>query len=326
MSSIRPHPAGGWRAFINKLGVRESRVFQTKALAAAWAATREAEILAVGRGDIPDKTLVDAMRRYASEVAPEHRGSRWEKVRLAAMERTIPCAWKLLSKISPTDIAEWRDARLSVISPSSVSREWSLLTQVITIAIDEWRWLKDSPMRGVRRPAANDERTRRIRPGEVKAICRELGWESREPVTKKQFVALAFLVSLRTGMRSGEILGLSGRDIDLGRRVCRLYKTKNGDDRVVPLSRSATRLLGLVASRDEPFPLTDGSRDALFRKATAAAGVEDLHFHDARAEALTRMSRKVDAMTLAKISGHRDPKILLNRYYRPDMEEVARLL
>lgn len=31
----------------------------------------------------------------------------------------------------------------------------------------------------------------------------------------------------------------------------------------------------------------------------------------------------LDVMTLAKISGHRDLKVLLNTYYSPDMSEVA---
>ncbi|HHF6884897.1 tyrosine-type recombinase/integrase [Haemophilus influenzae] len=40
-----------------------------------------------------------------------------------------------------------------------------------------------------------------------------------------------------------------------------------------------------------------------------------MHFHDTRCEALTRLSKKVDVMTLAKISGHKDISILQNVYY-----------
>ncbi|HHF5474929.1 TPA: tyrosine-type recombinase/integrase [Haemophilus influenzae] len=42
---------------------------------------------------------------------------------------------------------------------------------------------------------------------------------------------------------------------------------------------------------------------------------EYLHFHDTRRKALTRLSKKVDVMTLAKISGHKDISILQNVYY-----------
>lgn len=62
------------------------------------------------------------------------------------------------------------------------------------------------------------------------------------------------------------------------------------------------------------------------RKAKARALVEGLHFHDTRAEALTRLSKKLDALRLAKISGHKDLRILLATYYRESAEDVARLL
>ena len=58
-------------------------------------------------------------------------------------------------------------------------------------------------------------------------------------------------------------------------------------------------------------------------KDLAGLGNEDLHFHDTRREACSRLAKKVDVMTLAKISGHRDIKMLLNTYYAPDMKEVA---
>jgi integrase len=326
MSSLQK-TATGWRAQVYKRGVRDSQMFRTKEAARAWAAARETELLAeAGIGAPPKKTLADALRRYAKEVAPLHKGSRWELIRLAAMERTIPCANRLLADIRQPDLAAWRDSRLAVVTPSSVSREWSLLTQVLTIAISEWKWIKESPLQGVRRPVVDDERDRRISPLEVRAICRALGWMSRRPVLKKQFVALAFLVSLRTAMRSGEILGLRGQDIDLQRRVARLYDTKNGDDRDVPLSKAAARLLGLVSGLPVPFQMSDAVRDTLFRRAVMECGIEDLRFHDARAEALTRLSLKLNVFQLARLSGHRDTRVLFTRYYREDMSEVAKLL
>jgi integrase len=48
-----------------------------------------------------------------------------------------------------------------------------------------------------------------------------------------------------------------------------------------------------------------------------------MHFHDSRREALTRIAAKVDVLTLAKISGHQDLRILQAAYYAPDMSAVA---
>jgi integrase len=66
--------------------------------------------------------------------------------------------------------------------------------------------------------------------------------------------------------------------------------------------------------------------DALFRKAKARALIKDLHFHDTRREALTRLAKKFDVMELARISGHRDLRILQNVYYAPTVEDLAKKL
>lgn len=313
----------GWRAHVFRRGIRDTKMFRTKAAAEAWAREREAEILGGDHVAPLGKLVVDALRRYSLEISPAHRGHRWEEVRLQAFEKTVPWAYRRLDEVSHTDVASWRDRRLREVSAASVAREWSLLSSVFQAAIRDWGWCKKNPMREAKRPRVRNERDRRVHPHEVRLICRRLGWCSQEPTNVSQTIALAWLVSLRTGMRAGEILGLRRGDIDLARRVCRLRETKNGDDRDVPLTRAAARLLRLVAHRDVPFPINSASRDVLFREACRAVGVDGLTFHDARAEALTRLSRKVDPMTLAKISGHRDPRILLNRYYRPDMAEVA---
>ena len=91
----------------------------------------------------------------------------------------------------------------------------------------------------------------------------------------------------------------------------------------MPLTRHAVRLLRPVADRDRCFSLSSATLDALFRKARDRLLIEDLHFHDSRAEALTRLARKVDVLTLARISGHKDLRILQNAYYRETAAEIA---
>jgi integrase len=45
-------------------------------------------------------------------------------------------------------------------------------------------------------------------------------------------------------------------------------------------------------------------------------------FHDARASALTRMSKKLDVLTLARVSGHRNINQLMT-YYRETAAEIG---
>jgi len=142
-----------------------------------------------------------------------------------------------------------------------------------------------------------------------------------------QTVAYAFLLALRTAMRAGEIRGLTGESVDLAAGVIRLetHKTKHvtGRARLVPVTRQAVRILRVL---HKPGPLLDigaGSLDALFRKARDQAMVEGITFHDSRATALTHLSRRVDLLTLARISGHRDVSLLSAVYYRESSASIA---
>lgn len=76
---------------------------------------------------------------------------------------------------------------------------------------------------------------------------------------------------------------------------------------------------------DRVFTVSSASADALFRKAKARALIEGLHFHDTRREATSRLAKKVDVLTLARITGHKDLRMLMI-YYQTDMADVATTL
>jgi integrase len=71
------------------------------------------------------------------------------------------------------------------------------------------------------------------------------------------------------------------------------------------------------------YSVSAASLDALFRKARRRAGLEGFTFHDARGTALTRLSRLLGVLELARISGHRDLRTLMDHYYREAPEAVA---
>ena len=120
---------------------------------------------------------------------------------------------------------------------------------------------------------------------------------------------------------------LRHEDVDLDKRIVRLYDTKNGDDRIVPLSTRAVELFKTVRSGSNSLYFGIGSEScaALFRRVVIDAGVEGLNFHDSRAYATGKLSKKVDIYTLARITGHRKLDSLLI-YYREDMSDVAKML
>jgi integrase len=329
MASFTPY-RNGHRAQIKVGNVRDSGTFRTLREAKAWAAAREAEILAQKDSDPAElHTVAEMFRQYAQKVSAGKKGERAETHRLKAFVKDFPHlgAMKLADFKTP-QLAEWRDARLKKVKPGSVVRDINLIRSVFYTARKEWHWLTHNPFTGLKVPLEGAPRDRRVDPWkEVRPLCRALGYVSgRPPQTKSQEVALAFLVALRTAMRAGEILQLGKDNCDLKKRVATVthkMQRLTGRPRAVPLTRHAARLLSTVADRERFFSISSASLDALFRKAKIRLQIDGLHFHDSRAEALTRLARRVDVLTLSKISGHTDLRMLSTVYYRESAEDIA---
>jgi integrase len=313
MPSLLPVP-GGWRAFVARKGIRESRTFESKVEANAWAARREQEILA-GSGPQLDKTITlhTALARFRDEEVPKRGGARGELVRLRCFMRDIPDV--RIDQLTAAHLAAWRNARSQLVKPGTIRRDISLLMSVLETARRDWGWLEGNPLTGVKKPPVPRPRTRLITDDERDAMVAALGYVEGLPVeTPGQRVAVAFLISLETAMRAGEL-----RQCEVGEKVARLEKTKNGDAREVPLSRRARELFAKVGGRVD---VKGATLDARFRQARKSAGLSGFTFHDARATACTRLARKLDVLTLAKIVGHRDPKSLMI-YYRESAGDIA---
>jgi len=115
--------------------------------------------------------------------------------------------------------------------------------------------------------------------------------------------------------------------IHLAQRYVHLPQTKNGDARDVPLSRRAVEILQTLPkpATGPAFQLTAAQRDSLWRKVRDKTGLADVHFHDSRAEAIWRLSQKLQVLDLARIIGHRDLKSLMI-YYNTSAAELAKQL
>lgn len=306
-----------WRVEIYREGKRESATFQTKQEAAAWAVQREAEL----SGDrLPEKTVGDALKRYLEEVSPSHGGHVSEKVKLTAWMRS-PLAHRRVASVTGADIAEWRDARLSAVQPATVAREMTLLRGVFEECRRHWGWVRENPFRDVRKPRSPPSRKRRISDDEVDRVTTALGLSDLESATSENRTGLAFLFALETAMRSGEILALTWANVHP--KHVHLPKTKNGDARDVPLSPRAREILDVLPrDRTTCFDVNPSTRVGAFRVAVKAARVEDLHFHDSRAEAIWRLSKNLDVLELARVIGHRDIRSLMI-YYDADAATLA---
>jgi integrase len=132
-------------------------------------------------------------------------------------------------------------------------------------------------------------------------------------------------------MRKEEILGLTWGRVDLFNRLVFLERTKNGQDRTLPLNDDLFEVLkGQAAKRIEGCPHVfhrQGERIQSFGKAwhTACkeAGCEGRLFHDLRRTAVRNLIRAGVPQSIAmKISGHKDARIF-DRYNIVDTRDVG---
>lgn len=318
--------SGAFRAIVRIAGhPTRTGTFDTEAEARDWAAKVEAKLR---RSSLKQtaayniRTMRELFERYRDEIAPTKRGQRFEIIRLNALCRGP------LADINPVtlhsdDIRSWRDERLKSVSAATVLRELTQISSVIRHAREEWGLpLETNPVADIRKPSAPPPRDRRISPEEETAILEAFEFNlSRSPQNYRQWIGVTFAFALETAARRGEILGLLWEDVHIRERWVLFRGTKNGSDRQVPLSSRAVSILGSLAKNDaRAFPVSGGTFEALWRR---WCPVDGLHFHDTRREATTRLSKKFDALELARITGHRDLKVLLSTYYRPTVQDLA---
>jgi integrase len=320
----------------------QSATFDRLTDAKKWASATESAIRE-GRhfktSEAKRHTLAELIDRYTREVLPGKRGK-------TATDQTAQLGWwkeqigvYALADVTPALLSEYRsklaseplptkaqnpavDAAPKYRSSATVVRYMAALSHAFTVAVKEWQWLDDSPMRKVSKPKeprgrvrflSDDERTRLL------SACRE----SSNPLLYP-----AVVLALSTGMRQGEILGLYWRDpkhppehrawgvVDVpGGRIV-LHLTKNGERRVVPLVGHALECVKELAKvrrldTDLLFPSKADSNEPIdlrqpWEKALEKAEIHDFRFHDLRHSAASYLA--MNGASLAEIAetlGHK---------------------
>ena len=298
-----------WRAEVCVDRQRRAKTFQTKREAVAWANEQEED------GILAQHTFRQALVKY-KPIAESHRGSQSELSRIKSLE-SVDFIDTPLEFITSAMVIAWRDKRLKDVAPVSVRREMIIMGAMLKLAIAEWGWLRASPMATVKKPRPAPSRRRGVSANEIKDILAAL----QTPAAGPQ-VAAMFELSIETGMRLSEILSLTWGDVS--EKSVRLPLTKNGDARSVPLSSRAREIIQARRGIDpkDVFTLSAHVASKTFSRARDTTDHKGVHFHDARSEAITRLSKKIDVLQLARVIGHRDIKSLMI-YYAESAEAIA---
>jgi len=302
-----------WRAQVAKDGVRKTAVWGTKREAVEWAARVESEIKQ-GALKASKFTLRQAADRYVKEVSVHKRGAtETERRRLDAMVEffgDVP-----IDSITPDDIGRWRTERMKVVTGSTILRDSGLYRNLFRVAMNEWQVLKSNPYTGVRLPKAEPPRQQTWKWQQIKRVLRA----GQRTGGKTLEVTQAFHIALRTGMRLKEAV-MAPQCFDAQRRVVDLTSSKTAaKGETVPLTRQGYRLM---QSMPKAFEVDKDRASMLFCILCDKLLIKDLQFRDARATALTLMARRMDVLTLARMSRHKDLKMLLV-YYRETPEAIS---
>lgn len=284
-------------------------------------------------------TLADLIDRYIQDVLPSKKSAKdqaqqlgWWKVEIGSYT---------LADITPSLLAECRDklgreitVRKKPRSPASVVRYMAALSHAFTIAVKEWGWLEDSPMRKVTKPKESRGRVRFLSDDErvrLLKICKESSSLYLYPVV---------VLALSTGMRQGEIMGLTWDVVDLKKGRAILHETKNGERRAVAITGHALEVINdlnkvrridcnLLFPAKESRPQKPQKPMDLrtpWETAVKEAELQDFHFHDLRHSAASYLAMNGASLAeIAEVLGHKTLQ-MVKRYAHLSEGHTARVV
>jgi integrase len=315
--------------------------FRTRNLAKKWIQDTESSIRD-GRhfktAEAKRHTLGELIDRFISQWLPKNPKSQ-------AKQTALLTWWKnrlghlVLADLTPSVIAEARDAllsestsRKSLRSPSTTNRYLAALSKALSVAVKEWGWIEDSPIRKVTKPSEAQGRERFLSIQEKDKLL-----EACKASTNPFLFPLVSL-SILTAMRFGELIKLTWEDIDFHSRMITLRETKNGDRRVIPLTQAAEFLLKLCPtyiynasgiifkSTRKNNQIGFVSVRRAFQNALKTAGISGFRWHDLRHTAASYLAMNGATQgELMAILGHRSPH-MTRRYAHYSQDHIRKIL
>ena len=187
-----------------------------------------------------------------------------------------------------------------------------MVSRIINTGIKDWGYsLPDgNPVSMIRYPKSNKPRNRRLEHGELAKLID----------FSDDFMVSIINILIETGIRRGELCKIVPNDINWKLQTLSLLDTKNGTDRIVPLTNLAiASLSSLVGTKPNTpdTPIISFHPDHIshqFNKICKTAGINNLRLHDLRHEATTRFFELgLNTIEVASITGHKTVA-MLQRY------------
>ncbi len=333
MATIRKRGPYQFQAEIRRKGYpKQTRTFETKADAQAWARQLESEIdrgAFVSRVEAERTTLAEALERYWREIASKKRYPDRERQRINHWKRQETLTARFLANLRGADFAQYRDERREQRRAENTIRlELALISHLFEIARKEWGMEGlANPIKNIRKPSGSKERDRRLRPGEYEQIAEAFS------ASDNPWARAAFDLAIETTLRQGMLFKLRWEWVDLERRVIRIpAKERTAENKgvppVLPLSTRAVAVLSRLprALAGRVLPTTPNAVRCIWKRTMPKLGIDDLRWHDLRHEAISRLfERGLTLMEVASITGHKSLN-MLRRYTHLQPDDIMRKL
>ncbi len=254
-----------------------------------------------------------------------HRAVQLTKTADARRHRAV-LAGRALGAIGRADMQSYMDAmRDEGVAPATMKLEQAMWRGLFNYAFSKWAWasLKDNPATQLEMPPVDNERKRMMSYDEQSLLDAAL------LDCRNALVAPVVTLLRETAMRASEPLEHARWcDVDWARRVLRLSDGKAGKRDVV-LSPVAIQVLRDLGPGEPDEPIVKITYDALkkgMERACERAGIKNLHLHDLRRTAATRLALKTGNLFLVKaLTGHKTDKMAA-RYMQVGADDVVNVL
>ena len=303
MATIRKRQ-GKYHTQVRKNGKSVTKTFITKADALKWAREQEVKIeQGTFIGQHETVTLEFLLSRWEREVLKNLKSWPVERYKVALVQKQL--GHLTLEKLTSKVLVNYRDQRLTEVSNQTVKHELGLIRRAMKKGI-EWGYLGSVPF--LTSPSLKGQaRTRRLKQDELNHLI-----ESCDPYLQNVVILL-----IETAMRRGELVAIQHKDIDVNQRLVRLSDTKNGEDRIIPLSSRAMSAIQYLIKHSQSEKLLNYSKEWLTKKFIVKCkelGIENFRLHDLRHEGVSSLFEKgLNMIEVSAISGHKD-MAMLKRY------------
>ena len=281
-------------------GHSAGKTFSNLKDARKWATYYENKINLGNELEVLDNklTLGHLINKYLREITPSKKGWHMESIRLKRLLRQN-ISNKTIRQLKTKDFVVYKNERVQDGSIACRS-DLILLHHIYNVAIKQWGYIiNNNPLSNVPKPKPSPSRERRLSDNELQYILNE---EFKNP-HMKNIINLA----IETGMRRGEILAIKSQN--LMENYIWLPDSKNGNPRKIPLSNKAKAIL---KESTLPFPISCNAVRLNWNRMIQRSGIQDLHFHDLRHEAISRFFEKgLSVPEVSLISGHKDIRQLM---------------